>query len=131
MRKRDLETLHEIVERAGGFGHREHLELAWTYLHCYSVDEATMAISAAIRRVARQHGAEDKYHETLTRTWLHFVAVHVQRWDGASFEEFLEGNPALLEPTLIHHFYSPAVLRSEPARASWRPPDLRRLPALV
>jgi hypothetical protein len=99
MRKRDLQSLHEIVEAAGGFGHREHLQLAWTYLHRYSIDEAS--------------------------------AVHVQRWDGASFAEFLERNPDLLKRDLIHHFYSPDLLRSEPARASWRPPDLHQLPVLV
>lgn len=90
MRQRDLRVLHEILEAAGDFGHREHLQLAWTYLHTYAIDQATAAMVAAIRQVARLHGAEDKYHETITRAWLHFVAVHIQRWDGASFEEFVE-----------------------------------------
>jgi hypothetical protein len=131
MRPRDLRVLHEILEAAGGFGHREHLELAWTYLHTYAVDEATVAMVAAIRHVARLHGAEDKYHETITRAWLHFVAVHIQRWDGASFEDFVERNPALLNGDLIRHFYSRELLRSELARTSWSSPDLRRLPALA
>jgi hypothetical protein len=131
MRPRDLRVLHEILKAAGGFGHREHLELAWTYLHTYAVDEATVAMVAAIRHVARLHGAEDKYHETITRAWLHFVAVHIQRWDGASFEDFVERNPALLNGDLIRHFYSRELLRSELARTSWSSPDLRRLPALA
>jgi hypothetical protein len=131
MRKRDLQVVHEILETRGGFGHREHLELAWSYLRLYSIDEAAEVMVAAIRHVARLHGAEDKYHETMTRAWLHFVAVHIQRWGADSFEEFLERNPDLLDSKLIQHFYSRELILSEPARASWSAPDLRRLPALV
>jgi hypothetical protein len=32
MRTRDLEVLQEILDTRDGFGHREHLELAWRYL---------------------------------------------------------------------------------------------------
>jgi hypothetical protein len=131
MRECDLQVLHEILETHGGFGHREHLELAWSYLRRYPIDEAAEVMVAAIRHVARLHGAEDKYHETMTRAWLHFVAVHLQRWGADSFEEFLERNPDLLDSKLIQHFYSRELILSEPARASWTAPDLRRLPALV
>jgi hypothetical protein len=131
MRKRDLEVLHEILEARGGFGHREHLELAWRYLRLYPLDEAAEAMVAAIRHVAQLHGAADKYHETITRAWLHFVAVHTQRWGAESFEEFIERNPDLLERKLIEHFYSRELIFSEPARAAWAAPDLRRLPALA
>src|SRR5271154_2992015 len=130
MRKRDIQILHEIVESRGGFGHREHLELAWTYLRLYPIDEAAELMVAAIRRVARLHGAEEKYHETITRAWLHFVAVHIQRWGAESFEQFIERTPDLLERKLIEHFYSRELLLSEPARAAWVSPDLRALPAL-
>ncbi len=131
MRKRDLVALHEILETRRGFGHREHLELAWTYLRRYPTDEATEVMAAAIRRVARLHAAEDKYHETMTRAWLHLVAVHAQRWSADTFEEFLQRNPGLLDSKLIGHFYSSQVIRSDSARASWTDPDLRPLPTLV
>ena len=131
MRKRDLQVVHEILATRRAFGHREHLELAWSYLRLYSIDEAAEVMVAAIRHVAGLHGAEDKYHETLTRAWLHFVAVHIQRWGADSFEEFLERNPDLLDRELIQHFYSRQLILSERARASWTAPDLRRLPALV
>ncbi len=131
MRKRDLQILHEILESRGGFGHREHLELAWTYVRRYPFDKAAEAMVAAIRRVARLHEAEDKYHDTITRAWLHFVAVHIQRWGAESFEEFIERNPDLLDRKLIEHFYSRELIFSESARAAWVGPDLRPLPALV
>jgi hypothetical protein len=131
MEKRNLGLLEEILETRGGFGHREHLELAWSYLRLYSIDEAGELMVAAIRHVARLHGAEGKYHETMTRAWLHFVAVHIQRWGADSFEAFLERNPDLLDTKLIQHFYSRELILGEPARAAWTPPDLRRLPALA
>jgi hypothetical protein len=131
MRKRDLQVLEQILESRGGFGHREHLELAWSYLNAYSSDDAAEIMTAAIRHVARMHGAEHKYHETMTRAWLHFVAVHNQRWGAETFEEFFARNPDLLDSALIEHFYSRELILSEPARASWTAPDLRRLPALA
>ncbi len=131
MRGRDLQVLQDLLAARGGFGHREHLELAWSYLRLYSIDEAADVMAASIRHVARLHGADGKYHETLTRAWLHFVAVHVQRTPADDFERFLERNPDLLDTQLIQHFYSRELILSDQARASWTAPDLRHLPALV
>ncbi len=131
MRPGDLEVLEAILRSRGGFGHREHLELAWTYLRLYPVDEAAGAMTDAVRHVALRHGAEDKYHETITRAWLRFVAVHMQRWGAESFDAFLEANPDLLDRKLIEHFYSPERLFDARARAAWVDPDLRRLPVLA
>ena len=131
MRERDLQILHHIRESRGGFGHREHLELAWSYLRDYPIDEAAEVMTAAIQHLARLHGADDKYHETITRSWLHFVAVHIQRWGAQSFDEFIERNPDLLERKLIEHFYSAELMRTESARGTWVSPDLHALPALA
>ena len=131
MRRRDIEVLERIISARGGFGHREHLELAWSYLRLYRVDEAERVMMAAIRHIARRHGAEGKYHETITRAWLRCVAVHSQRWGAESFAEFIERNPDLLDATLLEHFYSRELIFGEPARAVWVDPDLRPLPALA
>ncbi len=131
MRSCDLQVLQEILGAHGRFAHREHLELAWSYLRKYPVDEAAEVMATGIRHIARRHGDEAKYHETMTRAWLHLVAVHMQRWEADSFEEFLKRNPALLDTDLIQHFYSRELIGGDLARASWRPPDLRRLPALA
>jgi hypothetical protein len=127
----DLRTLDGIVTARGGFGHREHLELAWHLLQRYPLAEASLAMVAAIQHVARTHGAERKYHETMTRAWLHFVAVHAQRWGADSFEQFLERNADLLDSELIGHFYSRDLILSDRARVAWIDPDRRRLPALA
>jgi hypothetical protein len=131
MRERDLQTLQEILESRGGFGHRGHLELAWNLLRRYPLDEASEVMVAAIRYIARLHGTEGEYHETIIRAWLHFVAVHTQRWDAASFEGFIERNPDLLDRQLMEHFYSRELILSDSARATWAVPDIHPLPALA
>jgi hypothetical protein len=127
----DCRILRGVLDVRGGFGHREHLELAWRYLSVYSRDDAGDAMVVAIRYVAHLHGAEQKFHETMTRAWLHFVAVHMQRWGSDDFDAFLGLNPALLDTHLIDQFYSRELIQSDPARMGWRSPDLRPLPALA
>jgi hypothetical protein len=130
VRDRDVKILHQVVDSKGAFGHRQHLELAWSYLREYPPDEAAEAMAAAIRHVARSHGAADRYHETITRTWVHLVAVHRHRWGAETFEEFLERNGDLLDTGLLTHFYSRELILGDHARAVWAAPDLRPLPAL-
>jgi hypothetical protein len=124
-------TLHEILERGEGFGHRQHLELTWSCLVDHNPDEALVQIGVAIRKVAAAHGAPDKYHQTITSTWVRCVAVHRERWPAQSFDEFIERNPDLLDPKLLEHFFSPETLFSAQARATAVDPDRRPLPALA
>jgi hypothetical protein len=129
----DRQVLHEILSRGAGFGHRQHVELAWRYLAMHSADEhgadqAADAMAAAIREVAAAHGEPGRFHETITRSWAQCVAVHRERWPASTFPEFLDRNPQLLDPGLLGHFYSPELLRSPKARASWIAPDRHPLP---
>lgn len=127
----DLRVLEAVVNKAGKFGHREHVELAWSYLDRYPLAAAKHAMASAIRHVAAEHGAADKYHETLTLAWIHLVAVHRERWPASTFEEFMLRNRQLLDSHLLDEHYSPQVLGSASARAAWTEPDLRALPALA
>ena len=89
MRAGDLEALERILHVRGGFSHREHVELTWTYLDRHGFEDAALAVAAAIRHVARLHGAPNRYHETLTRTWVLLVAVHRSWNPGRTFDEFI------------------------------------------
>lgn len=129
MRQQDLEILQSIVGTRGGFGHREHLELVWNYLQIHDVDETPRVIGAAIRHLAGAHGAPDKYHETITRSWVHLVVLHRAASDAASFDEFIAGNSGLLDRHLLEGHYSRELLGSPEARTRWTEPDLRELPS--
>jgi hypothetical protein len=132
MRDQDKAILHEILSRGEGFGHRQHIELAWRYLGQQgTLAEAADAMAEAIRAVAAAHGQDAKYHETITRAWARCVAVHAQRWPAETFAGFIERNPRLLDARLLGHFYSPERLQAPEARQAWLPPDRRPLPALA
>ncbi len=123
--------LHEIIARGHGFGHRQHLELTWRCLEHNDPETALAIVAGAIRRIAAEHGAPDKYHATLTGGWVHCVAVHRERRPAASFDAFIARNPELLDPKLLEHFYSSSLLFSDAARAAVTGPDRRPLPALT
>ena len=131
MDEADRRVLHEILGRGEGFGHRQHLELAWRYLAMHGADMATDAVAGAIRQVAAAHGQGSRFHETITSSWVRCVAVHRERWPADTFADFLERNPQLLDPGLLGHFYSPELLGSPEARSRWVTPDLHELPALA
>jgi hypothetical protein len=131
MRRRDLDALRRILATRGGFGHREHLELTWTYLTRYTVEFAHRAVASALGHVATLHGAPDRYHDTITRSWVHLVAVHMAGSQARSFDEFIAENPGLLDRHLLDRHYSPKLISSPEARARWTEPDLRQLPVLA
>ena len=126
----DLEALERIVGTHGRFGHREHLELAWSYLDRYRLERATEAMSTAVRHLAREHGMPDRYHETITRSWVRLVDVHRRTSDASSFDEFIARNSGLLDRHLLERHYSRELIASDGARAEWTEPDLRPLPSL-
>jgi hypothetical protein len=125
-----IDILKRILATRGDFGHREHLELAWSCLDRYDVDAAHQAVRTAVRHVAALHGMPDRYHETITRSWVHVVALHRALDPGDSFEAFMAAHPPLLTKDLLSRHYSEPVLFSGPARTAWAEPDLRAFPAL-
>jgi hypothetical protein len=122
-------VLEQILAAGRGFGHREHVELAWRLLDGEGLEAARVSAEAALRRVATLHGAPERYHRTLTWAWLELVAAHRDGSATSSFESFITANPRLLERDLLSHHYSAVLLWSERARACWVLPDKAPLPA--
>ncbi len=131
MTEEDRLVLHEILARGEGFGHRQHVELAWRLVAVHGAGQAADAVADAIRQVAAAHGQSGKFHETITRTWVRCVAVHRERWPAGTVGEFLDRNPRLLDPGLLGDVYSPGLLASAEARGTWVAPDRRALPVLA
>lgn len=124
MSESDLAELERVLTAAGGFGHREHVELAWRYLERYELPRAQQTMAEAIRRLAARHDMPAKYHQTLTLAWVHLVAVHRLRRPAEGFDAFLALSPELLDRALVQRHYSEQRLWSEPARTCWIEPDL-------
>jgi hypothetical protein len=114
----------------GGFGHREHLRLAWLVLDRQpDVDAATERVSAAVRAIAVRHDRPQRYNRTVTDAWVRIVAHCRHATPGSSFDDMLADQPWLLDKRLLLRHYSSRVLASTRARQSSVPPDVHPIPA--
>jgi hypothetical protein len=128
----DDDTFIATFER-GGFGgdefpHEAHLRMAWLYVTRLGPEAAIDRASAGIRRLAQANSKATLYHDTLTRAWVYLVADAVARSAPAVFAEFLARNPDLADKRLLLQYYSPDVLSSARARATWVAPEKCSIP---
>jgi hypothetical protein len=125
------ELMREVMAGTGRFGHRQHVHLTWLAVRRYGTAAAVGLVSDGIQRTARYAGAPQKYHPTVSRAWVELVGHHATdpaAGGAASFGDFLDRNPDLLDKRLLTRFYRPATLASEQARAGWVEPDLAPFP---
>ena len=113
--------------------HAAHLTVAFWYLVCYPLEEATAKIRDGIQRYNQAQGIRQTndggYHETLTLFWVRLVRQHLTT-------ATLEGHLVSLLNELIRRcgrhlpfeYYSHDRLFSWEARTSWVEPDLKKLP---
>jgi hypothetical protein len=120
--------LDEILGLGRGFGHREHLLLAWRYLALADREAAERLMCLAIKHVAAAHGTPEKYHETLTIAWIRLVAAHMDASRHQGFDDFIVEYPSLLDSGLPSRHFSSELLQSGEARIRWVEPDLGALP---
>lgn len=107
------------------FHHASHLHVAWVYLsESSSVEEAAGKMRTTLRRFATLAGKPEKYHETITLFWVHFLSRARATAGCECLEEIVHANPRLLEKNFPLTYYSRERLFSEDARSSWVVPDL-------
>jgi hypothetical protein len=120
------------------FKHLDHVRLAWIYLQRHSYQEAESRMKAAIARFASHHGAERKYHVTITVAWMRLLSAAAQPTPTqptathptphSTFPEFAAAHPWIADKNAISVYYSDHALSSEDARQTWIPPDLKPFP---
>lgn len=112
------------------FHHREHLRLAFVYLCESSLSDAHDRMRNAIRMFLAANGVPpQKYHETLTKSWLKAVKHFSMRAGNiSSFEQLLGADDRLLNTEIMLTHYSRACLFSELARNRYVEPDLQAIP---
>jgi hypothetical protein len=110
------------------FSHRDHIRLASAYARRGGV-QAAIEGARGIRRLAEAHGANRKYHDTMTVAWARVVGRLAVDSAPLPFGEFLDAHPELLRRDLLSAHYRTGLLFSEQARASFVEPDLAPLPA--
>lgn len=117
----------------GGFGHRQHVHLAFLAVHRYGMPDAVEKVCGWIRQIAAYRRAPQKYHHTVSRAWVELVAHHVatdahpdpQHTD---FDAFTRRCPGLLDKRLLSRHYRSSTLAADTARHGWTPPDLTPFP---
>jgi hypothetical protein len=122
--------MSELVEKfeactlpPGEFRHRQHVEVAWSYLRDYAPAEALARFAANLRRYAASLGASEKYHETIT--WAYLLLINQRRAlaPDDDFETFARKNDDVFRPDAIARFYTPETLASPLARRVFLLPD--------
>jgi hypothetical protein len=123
------ELLQAVVPSGGGFGHRQHIHLAYLTVRRYGTGGATTRLSGWLRHITAYANAPQKYNATVTRAWTELVGHHVEA-DGQAgdFEVFASQHPALLDKRLLSRHYRSVTLASAAARTGWIQPDLTPFP---
>ena len=112
----DLLTAFEDCSLSpAALGHREHVCLAWTYLHRAPFGEAGDRFCASLRRFAEAHGKATLFHATIS--WAYLTLIH-ERLTTDPFERFAESNPDLFDHAsgALRRIYDDETLASERAR---------------
>lgn len=115
---------------AATFHHREHLRVAYALIATYGLETAFVRLKASLIGLLTHLGVgTEKYHETITYAWLlavnHFMHMTKQ---SKSFDDFIQGNGLLLDPSIMNTHYSHSVLQSPEAKAAFLEPDLEPIP---
>ncbi len=107
------------------FDHEAHINVGWSYLQLYELEEAIDRFSAALRRLTKNLGIETKYHETIT--WFFMILIAERRSTSAAndWQVFKKHNADLFarRPSIVSHYYSDERLDTALARTQFLLPD--------
>jgi hypothetical protein len=122
-----LAAFESCALAAEAFHHRDHVRVAWLYLHELPAPAALERFTSALRRFAETYGHPGLYHETITWAYLVLIRERMERSAGTTFEEFAAAHPDLLtwKPSILARYYREETLGSELARRVFLLPDLR------
>ncbi len=111
-----LAALESCTLPPAAFRHRDHLRAGWIYLQAMTFGAALDRMCDTLRRYAASHGQPERYHETVTVAYMSLLQTHRALNPAETWEQFVAGNPALLEAGLLSRFYDRATLESPLAR---------------
>jgi hypothetical protein len=108
------------------FNHASHLRLAWLTLRQCPAEQACKKLEQGIKRFANHHGANEKYHRSITWALTYIVDARMREQGADQFDVFLSENPDLANDAkaVLSLYYTPEVLDSDRARHDFVQPDL-------
>jgi hypothetical protein len=107
------------------FPHREHVRLAWAYLHRETLNGAIARFCGGLKAFAVSIDKAALYHETVSWAFMLIIQDRIARNPSSSWEEFAAANEDLLRNgrQLLERYYLPVTLDSALARATFIWPD--------
>jgi hypothetical protein len=107
------------------FDHEAHVYIAWCYFEAFPPALAADRFCAALQRLTGKIGVPDKYHETITRFFLHLIAERRGYEPEEDWPAFRRRNKDLCSgaAALLQYHYSQELLSSDRARVSFVSPD--------
>jgi hypothetical protein len=108
------------------FHHRDHVRLAWIYLHDLPLLEALARFTASLKRFAAHSGHPELYHETITWAYLLLIHERMERRPPADFETFAGENADLMswKPSILAQYYDQKTLDSPLAKRTFLMPGI-------
>ena len=131
--KKLIEAFETCTLPRADWTHAAHLTVAFWYLVCYPLPEATVRIKTGILRYNESQGVKQTkdggYHETITLFWIHVVRHYLTMATlDAHLTALLNDLINRCDTRLPLAHYSREFLFSWDARLQWREPDLKPLP---
>lgn len=108
------------------FTHAAHVRAAWWYLRQAPFTEALARFTRALRAFAHRHGADAKYHETITVAWMAVIADRLDQTPDLPWSAFAERHADLLasRPSVLSRYYDDETLASDRARRVFVLPEI-------
>jgi hypothetical protein len=121
----DFAAAFERCDMPDGFHHRDHVRLAWVYLHQMPLLDALKRFCESLKRFAAFKGQPGLYHDTIT--WAYVLLIHerMQRNPTDSFDAFESMNADLFawQPSILDRYYDRETLDSPLARRTFVMPS--------
>ncbi len=108
------------------FRHADHVLVGFDMLRAHDFATAFCKITAGLKAVAARAGNPDAYHATITLAFLALIAERSALGCFETAEDFVRGNPDVMDKTVLERWYAPERLRSDIARRVFILPEVVR-----
>jgi hypothetical protein len=121
-----IEKFENCTLSVKDFNHRNHVRLAWLYLHRLEPLGAFERFVENLKKFAAAREASNLYHETITFAYFFLIHERLRRIEVAQvWEDFEANNPDLLlgQKGILTKYYRAETIASDFARNVFVLPD--------
>lgn len=105
------------------FRHADHVRAGYELLAGHDFLEAAAIYCRVLKEMTARIGKPEAFHLTVTLAFLSLISERVEAGAHASFEDFAQANPDLMDKSLLTRWYRPERLSGAAARRGFLLPD--------